>query len=72
MNSAIKEIIKKLARDNGPTVVKIKRRLHAHPVLSFSVTKTLKSGNIDVQEGMAETGLTALRQEEKMQRELHG
>lgn len=67
MNNAIKDTIKKLASNNGQTVINIRRYLHAHPELSFQelntakfVAKTLRSFNIDVQEGIAETGLTAL------------
>ena len=55
-----------------PTIVAIRRHLHAHPELSFQefttakyIATTLRDTNIVCQEGIANTGLVALIQGKK-------
>ena len=63
----IKDRIRQLASDHASEVVGIRRHIHAHPELSFQEYKTaeyiagkLRDLDLDVQEGVAETGVVAL------------
>ncbi|MEM7055778.1 MAG: M20 family metallopeptidase [Bacteroidota bacterium] len=67
MYDHLKDYIKQLAASNKATIVDIRRHIHAHPELSFQefstakfIGKTLKDLGIEVQEGIAKTGLVAL------------
>jgi amidohydrolase len=62
----LKERIKQLAASNKEQVVAIRRHIHMHPELSFQefntaqfIGQTLKKLGIEVQEGIAKTGLVA-------------
>ena len=65
--SKLKEKIKILSQAILPDIIEIRRHLHAHPELSFEeyntakyVAETLKAMGITPQEGVANTGLTAI------------
>jgi len=67
MYDHLKQAIKKMARAQHTTLVGIRRHLHMHPELSFQefktakfIAKTLREMNIELQEGVANTGLVAL------------
>lgn len=67
MYDHLKDRIKQLAASNKATIVDTRRHIHAHPELSFQefntaqfIGKTLKDLGIEVQEGIAKTGLMAL------------
>jgi amidohydrolase len=66
MSEYLKEPIQKLAKSYHKSIVAIRRHLHSHPELSFQeyrtaqfIGKTLKELGIEVQEGIANTGLVA-------------
>jgi amidohydrolase len=66
MYDHLKERIKQLAASNKEQVVAIRRHIHMHPELSFQefntaqfIGQTLKELGIEVQEGIANTGLVA-------------
>jgi amidohydrolase len=66
MYDHLKERIKQLATSNKEQVVAIRRHIHMHPELSFQefntaqfIGQTLKKLGIEVQEGIANTGLVA-------------
>mmetsp|Transcript_2767 Transcript_2767/g.6167 ORF Transcript_2767/g.6167 Transcript_2767/m.6167 type:complete len:399 (+) Transcript_2767:653-1849(+) len=67
MYDHLKDIIKKKAQAQHAVLVDIRRHLHKHPELSFQefktskfIAQTLRSFDIEVQEGIAKTGLMAL------------
>ncbi|MHA7877515.1 MAG: M20 metallopeptidase family protein [Bacteroidota bacterium] len=67
MYDHLKDTIKKMAKAQHATLVDIRRHLHMYPELSFQefdtakfIATTLKTMNIELQEGIANTGLVAL------------
>lgn len=67
MYEHLKERIQELAAKHKVDIIAIRRHLHAHPELSFQefntaqfIGKTLKKMGIEVQEGIAKTGLMVL------------
>ena len=67
MYDQLKDIIKQRAKEQHATIIDIRRHLHKHPELSFHefntaqfIAQTLRELNIEVQEGIAHTGLMAL------------
>jgi len=67
MYAHLKDTIKKRAKEQCATLIEIRRHLHRYPELSFQefntakfIAKTLKALNIEIQEGLANTGLMAL------------
>ena len=67
MYDHLKDIIKERAKAQHATIVDIRRHLHRHPELSFQefntaqfIAQTLQALHIEVQEGIAPTGLMAL------------